>query len=267
MSDIIGIIKKGDVQTLKSTIRDNSPIATTPDEEGLTPLHWAARQGNIGIVSCLFDHNVNINAQAHNGCTPLHEATLHNQYEISEALLVAGADLTIQDAHGRTPLHLLCERGEEKGASLCIKLSKNRNFNVKDMFDRTALHWACSSGLESIVSLLLSEQGTTLDDKTKAGETALHWASYKGYSSICMELLSKGADPTIVNNKGETAADVAKIDDLRSILTDAITSKVISDSSKPPPKNKDQDNSATVAPVKIFAPKPAPKKLKITLKK
>jgi ankyrin repeat protein len=49
----------------------------------------------------------------------------------------------------------------------------------------------------------------------------LHFAdcSSGGYDNICMMLLAKGADPTIVNNKEETAAQVATTNQLRTLLS------------------------------------------------
>ncbi len=40
-----------------------------------------------------------------------------------------------------------------------------------------------------------------------------------GHEAVCKMLLSKGADATIVNNKGETTAQVGKTERLQEMLT------------------------------------------------
>jgi len=96
----------------------------------------------------------------------------------------------------------------------------------------------------------------------------LHWASAGGHESLCLLLLTKGADPTILNNKEETPAQLGKLDCIKSLLYDAVESKVVADSLTTNHTNTITNNSSAVAaPVKVLTQKPQPKKLKITLKK
>ena len=44
------------------------------DEDGVTPLHLAARNGRVGVVGVLLEHGANVGAEDKEGRTPLHVA-------------------------------------------------------------------------------------------------------------------------------------------------------------------------------------------------
>jgi len=238
------------------------------DGEGLTLLHHAARVGHLKIVEYLVACGADINKQDHSGFTPLYEASLHGYQSIMSFLLSKGADVNLQDAHGRTVLHILCEKGNQDGAVLCLIEGKNVDLNKVDMFDRAALHWACKTGLEDFARILLG-MGADVHLKTKGGDTALHWASYNGYGGICKLLLEKGASPTAVNNKNELPNQIAKTNQIEKLLSEALESKIVEESfaSARVKDAETKQDDETVAPIKVLSQKPPVKKLKITLKK
>src|ERR1700723_1149291 len=64
------------------------------DNEQCTPLHHAARFGDLAAVNWLLDNGANINAIAYNGFTPLH---LADDRDIIAAVLKRHPDLSIRD--------------------------------------------------------------------------------------------------------------------------------------------------------------------------
>ncbi len=58
---------------------------------GYTPLHWAARRGNIVVVKLLVEHRADVNARDNNGVTPLSMAKEKSQTEVVELLRRHGA--------------------------------------------------------------------------------------------------------------------------------------------------------------------------------
>jgi len=76
------------------------------DSNGNTPLHLAARLGNLDLVLIYLWLGFNVNQPGENGWTPLHEAFSYGHQQISRYLLSAGARLTLVNAKNQTPKHL-----------------------------------------------------------------------------------------------------------------------------------------------------------------
>ena len=86
-------------------------------KHGLTPLHWAAVQGNPASIQILLDADVNVNALYQDSSTPLHLAVASPFIGSGAilALLNAGADAKSEDENGETPWDLAQENEKLKG--------------------------------------------------------------------------------------------------------------------------------------------------------
>ena len=81
------------------------------------------------------------------------------------------------------------------------------------------LREACCMGDKETVYKCLA-QGADINSKNKMnGWTSLHWASKRGHISLVEILLRSNADPSVLNDKQQTAYDVADIDDVRNFLS------------------------------------------------
>jgi ankyrin repeat protein len=85
-------LDKGDVATAKSLIQADPALVNSIDMRGRTPLHSAARLGDIEIVTLLIKDGADVSAKDSDGVTPLHDAVEAGHAEIVELLLVKGAD-------------------------------------------------------------------------------------------------------------------------------------------------------------------------------
>jgi uncharacterized protein len=73
---------------------------------GMTPLLFAARQGNAAVVAALIDGGVNVNQlKSGDKTTPLLIATINGQFDTGKLLLDRGADPNLAAENGVTPLY------------------------------------------------------------------------------------------------------------------------------------------------------------------
>jgi ankyrin repeat protein len=91
-----------DVSKVVELLLKHKADPNLPDDDGTTPLHEAARLGDIETAIRLLEFNAKIDAQDKNGRTPLHKAAISGHGDTVDFLLDAGADPTVQDKDGRT---------------------------------------------------------------------------------------------------------------------------------------------------------------------
>lgn len=88
------------------------------NEHGITPLHYAAWKGHVGIVDGCCKRGVDVNTADSSGNTALHTAIMFDTGATSEAdvlsivttLITAGADPSAVNAQGETALSLAAQR-------------------------------------------------------------------------------------------------------------------------------------------------------------
>ena len=82
------------------------------------------------------------------------------------------------------------------------------NCNKTDFWGQTPLYWASGTGdLETVISLV--EHGADVNIQRKDGWAALHEAAFYNHVEICRFLLASGADPLLKSESGDSAHQVA----------------------------------------------------------
>ncbi|NXK96682.1 ANR39 protein, partial [Formicarius rufipectus] len=94
-----------------------------PDLAGYTALHYASRNGHLGVCRLLLERGAPCDARTPGGATPLHRACYCGHLAVSRLLLQHGADPAATDGDGRTPLHKAAEQGHRE---LCALLLRHR---------------------------------------------------------------------------------------------------------------------------------------------
>ncbi|KAK2079474.1 hypothetical protein QBZ16_003166 [Prototheca wickerhamii] len=93
----------GDVAGLKELLAQEGASPDVKDEEGRTPLHFAAGYGEIECMEALMDAGANVNAVDDNDNTALHYAAGYGNIEVARILVNKGkADLSIKNSEGKT---------------------------------------------------------------------------------------------------------------------------------------------------------------------
>lgn len=178
-----------------------------------TALHLAAFFDSEKVVPLLIRAGAEVNARDDFNNTALLVATNGREAKISiiAALLEAGADVdaagTINGDRKTTALHLAIE--PNKYEILLLLLQNKAISNAKNGTGSTSLHLATwlGSGMRTYKALL--EAGADVNAQDLKGNTVLHLAIVAGEASIIIFFVYHGAKAETMNNRGETALDLA----------------------------------------------------------
>ncbi|XP_054804837.1 protein S-acyltransferase 24-like isoform X2 [Prosopis cineraria] len=89
-----------------------------PDNDGRSPLHWAAYKGFADCIRLLIFLDAYMGRQDKEGCTPLHWAAIRGNLEACTVLVQAGKkeDLMVTDNTGLTPAQLASDKNHRQVA-------------------------------------------------------------------------------------------------------------------------------------------------------
>jgi ankyrin repeat protein len=234
------------------------------DDLGLTPLHWAASQGDVLVVVQLLEAGADVNKQDRRGSTALYMACTAGSTTCSEALIGAGANLSLcETVHGYHPIHAAAERGRPELLSLLLSngasvdgsqnqykttplsravvfdkvenckylIEHGANINHFDWEGDNALSEAVVSCSYNVLKFFLSEQADYLHID-RYGMSILHDAAMKADAETMRILTAgklRGLDPNLRDCQKKTARQYLEgrsgIDDsLRNAFNELILS-------------------------------------------
>ncbi|NWY07099.1 ASB13 protein, partial [Nothoprocta ornata] len=120
-----------------------------------TPVHEAARRGEILQLQQLIESGACVNAVTYDSITPLHEASLRGQTQCVKLLLAAGAQVDARNIDGSTPLCDACASGSVE----CVKVLLSHGAKVNPpLYTASPLHEACMNGKTAAPTLLLASE-------------------------------------------------------------------------------------------------------------
>ncbi|MEM1125424.1 MAG: ankyrin repeat domain-containing protein [Bacteroidota bacterium] len=182
-------------------------------------LFTATEAEAVAIVDRLLDDGADPNALSRTA--PLHMAVLSRNEEIAYALLDHGADPNLRDDAGYTPTYLalrseqpaLTMRLLEAGTSVDFATDEGKTLLMEALLreDDAAARWLVEHGAD-----------VNAQREHRSFTTALMIAADDGNLPMVELLLAQGADPTVTNENGRTALDVADGDDVVAVLQAAM---------------------------------------------
>jgi ankyrin repeat protein len=152
------------------------------DEDGWTPLLWAAADGNVQTIEALLD------AGADSGAVTRRErqdalmlAAKWNRVEVVAALLRRGASAQHRDSIGWTALMWAALKG--RADVVAVLLDGGAKVETTDSDGNTPLILAARQGRADVVKILLA-RGARVDARSVGGDTAESLARKSGYPGV-----------------------------------------------------------------------------------
>ncbi|RYC54099.1 hypothetical protein CHU98_g12111 [Xylaria longipes] len=207
-ADIMQLARVGDIPGMEKLFESSEYDATYTDDEGITPLHWAAINNQYSMCKFLIDKGADINRKGGESiATPLQWAAQRSNYYTVDLLLQHGADPLITDAQGYNTLHISTFNGNV--LLVVLLLHQGIPVDVADAYGHTSLMWAAYKGFPQCVDLYL-RWGASVHATDEQGFTALHWALVKGSPQCILKIIEYGADRFAKTSTGKTPAITAK---------------------------------------------------------
>jgi ankyrin repeat protein len=231
---LLGAIKQNDIATASSLISSRaSNLNSNP-----WPLHLAAEEGRVEIITILLDAGADINAVDERQRTACDVAIFCDQFDALKMLVERGANLGVAGSDGRSLLSsvalycrseryviLLLDAGAPlDGVKPYILLTLVRSVAVLERFSARGFnlptirddndgmlchHVAWSVTREDDLRLLFGVCGNATNAVDKSGEIPLHWAASSGNESALRILVELGADVDRQGHDGWTALHYA----------------------------------------------------------
>ncbi len=230
--------RSGDLAKVRELVEKDPALIRLKDENGRTPLHWAARgvhfdllrflvekgaevgdadasgatalhsvaaRGHLEACRLLVEKGAPVGAKNKDGAPPFYVAATAGNREIMEYLQAHGADkagLQIRNAWGRTPLCAVARDGGQPEV-LKVLIGLGADVNAADSSGATPLLLAAWRPNKEAVDVLL-DAGADLHVNDLRGERLMAEAAGHGLEKLFSRLVEKGASLTILNSDGGT---------------------------------------------------------------
>lgn len=202
----------GDWEKVKDAVIAGAKVDAM-DGDGWTALAHAAYSEKLDAMRFLMERGANVDARDKIGRTPLIHAARAEKAEAVALLLERKPDVDARSNFGETALGIAYAKKNQEIIGL---LKKGGAKADAELLDGRLLRAAFSGDMNEVVGAL--EDGASPDARGDHGMTALMFAAGNNYVGIVRHLLSKGANPLLTNEFGETALDLATEDTRKEIM-------------------------------------------------
>ena len=201
MQQLFDAIKAGEVDDVKQLVTANPSLKSARDASGASALLVAAYNMKPDVVSALLELGAPVDI--------FEASVLGNVDRIQEILKTSPARVTEYAPDGFTPVALAAFFGQPAAVKALIAAGADVNAAAKNPLKVAALHAAVAGGKLEIVKAVL-EAGADPNAQQQQGFRPIHEAGTKANRALAELLLAHGGDPSLPNDAGATAIDLAR---------------------------------------------------------
>jgi ankyrin repeat protein len=189
---------------------------------GMTPLHFAAREGHVDAARALLDAGADVN-QPREGdlTTPLLIATLNGHFDLGKYLLERGADPNRAGENGATPLYAVLNVVYAQKSNYPQPRAFTQQKQTYLEFMTALLDKGANPNARLSKKVWYSGYNSDLSGVDETGATAFWRAAYASDVPAMKLLVARGADPNIPTVKpagrprfGDQQREINEVDGL-----------------------------------------------------
>lgn len=197
---------KSDCDSLKAFLDASAGLSANCDVYGLTPLHYAAYNGNLDMVNALLSHDADVFDQDKTGRLPLHRAALLGHVDVVETLLTtmeSAAQCSMQYKLSGELAATALEQMQDCKSLPPLLVQRVVVWEASQVSKTSSLlhYWARHDRLQAFLAAknmdLLHVLGE-VDKQDEHGSTPLDCAIRHSSSGMAKHLLDAGCHPTQV---------------------------------------------------------------------
>lgn len=225
---LLDAASKGDSHTIQNLLTSGVK-PDVADAEGNTPLHLAVNIGCADAVDVILKAKPDLDARNHDEETPLLIAAAYADIGLMQRLLRAGADLNAKDRHGRNAAFMALARAnrsffimrsvtrEDQLTALGFLKNAGLDLNARTIRGDTLLtNDLFSYGVQGELIKQLVNAGVDINGRGSSEQTVLikvvQGSVPKDRDPLIRLLLDLGADPSLKDDRGQTAMDYLLLD-------------------------------------------------------
>lgn len=220
-SDIFVAAQYGDWQRIDWLIANKRFTADARNEQGVTPLHWAAINDRLTAAKTLLDHGAEVDAFGGDlKASPLMWAAKSGHTNMVQLLCQHGADPERTDAQGYNALQLATHSSNI--FLILYLLLADVAVDSVDPQGHTCLMWAAYQG-DALSVDLFARWGANINANDNESLNALHWAVVRGNKHCIKRLVQEGIEINHKQLNGKTPRDMATELKLLSSFEDGLS--------------------------------------------
>jgi ankyrin repeat protein len=205
-------VEKGDINGIKALLAKRADINVRRSGDGLTPLMYAVKEGQLKVSRYLIVRGADVNIKNFASQTAVYMAIMDEQFEMVRVLLSGRADLSSVDKNHLRPCRYLTD-GILQDNEFVRKILEA----YKD-FDEAIVDFVYLGSVYGVQYALRLGADINSRDDLLPHDTLLMIAARRGDIAMVNFLLAVGADVKAKNLKGETVSVLAKQMDNEDIV-------------------------------------------------